>query len=205
VCSNVKESFQSSEARVSRPEERRQITDVRALAALAHPVRVALLNHLMAFGPRTASQCAATVGASPSACSYHLRQLARWGLVEPVPAEDGRERPWQAAATGFSFQVDPEDPAGQAAQHSLLAMQIEQDAALARSFLRRADVLDPSWRAAAEFGRFSLLLTPAELTELITVLDKAIRPFIGLTRADPPAGARPVHLDLKAFPEPEEP
>src|SRR5882724_4884545 len=115
---------------MSRPEHRREITDVRALAALAHPVRVALLNHLLAFGPRTASQCAATVGASPSACSYHLRQLARWGLVESVPATDGRERPWQAAATGFSFRADLDDPAGQAVQQTLLAMQVDQDAAV---------------------------------------------------------------------------
>jgi DNA-binding transcriptional ArsR family regulator len=194
------------EVPVSRPEQRRHITDVRALAALAHPVRVALLNHVLAFGPRTASQCAAAVGASASACSYHLRQLARWGLVESAPAAaDGRERPWQAAATGFSFRPDPEDAAGLAAQDALLATQIDLDVALVRSFLRRRDTLDPAWRDAAEFGRFALLLTPAELTELVTTLDKAIRPFIGLTRVDPPAEARPVHLDLIAFPEPEEP
>lgn len=188
---------------MSRPEERREITDVRALAALAHPVRVALLNHLMAFGARTASQCAATVGASPSACSYHLRQLARWGLVEPASGTDGRERPWQAAATGFAFRADLDDPAGRAVQQSLLAVQIEQDAALARDFLRRVDTVDRTWRDAAEFGRFSLLVTPAELTELVAALDREIRPFIGLTRSDAPADARPVHLELKAFPEAE--
>jgi hypothetical protein len=190
---------------VTRPEERRQISDVRAIAALAHPVRVALFNHLMTFGARTATQCAAVVDASPSACSYHLRQLARWGFVEPVPAADGRERPWRPAATGFSFEHDRDDPAGRAVQERLLVLQLEQDAALARGFLRRADALDPVWRDAAEFGRFSLLLSPAELTELVATLDKAIRPFIGLTRSDPPAEARPVHLDLKAFPAPEEP
>jgi DNA-binding transcriptional ArsR family regulator len=187
-----------------RREERRQITDVRALTALAHPVRVALLNQLMAFGPRTASQCAAAVGASASACSYHLRQLARWGLVEPVPAADGRERPWQAAATGFSFDPDPSDPAMLAAQQTLAGMQLDQDAQAARAFLRRADTLDPAWLNAVALSRFSLLLTAAELTELTAALDALIRPYIGLTRADPPAAARPVHLDLKAFPEPEE-
>jgi DNA-binding transcriptional ArsR family regulator len=201
----VKGFFQDVGGAVSRPEERREIADVRALSALAHPVRVALLNHLMAFGPRTASQCAEAVGASPSACSYHLRQLARWGFVEPAPAvADGRERPWQPAATGFSFAYDRENPAGRAVQERLLDLQLEQDGALARRYLRRVDTLDPQWRAAAEFGRFSLLLTPAELAELIAALDRAIRPFIGLTRTDAPAGARPVHLDLKAFPEPEE-
>jgi DNA-binding transcriptional ArsR family regulator len=189
---------------MARPAERRQITDVRALAALAHPVRVALLNQLMAFGPRTASQCAASVGASASACSYHLRQLARWGLVEPAAAGDGRERPWQAAATGFGFEPDPSDPAGWAAHQTLAGMQVDQDAEAARAFLRRADTLEPAWLAAVELSRFSLLLTPAELAELTAAVDALIRPYIGLTRTDPPAGARPVHLDLKAFPEPDE-
>jgi DNA-binding transcriptional ArsR family regulator len=191
---------------MARPADRRQITDVRALAALAHPIRVALLNQLMAFGPRTASQCAASVGASASACSYHLRQLARWGLVEPaVSADDGRERPWQAAATGFGFTPDPTDPASLAAQQTVAGMQIDQDAQAAREFLRRADTLDPAWREAVELSRFSLLLTAAELAELTSALDALIRPYIGLTRTDPPADARPVHLDFKAFPEPEPP
>jgi DNA-binding transcriptional ArsR family regulator len=189
---------------MSRPEQRRQITDVRALAALAHPVRVALLNQLMSFGPRTASQCAAAVGASASACSYHLRQLARWGLVEPASAEDGRERPWQATATGFAFEPDPADPAARAVQQTLAGMQVDQDAEAARAFLRRADTLSPQWLDATALSRFSLLMTAAELTELTTALDALIRPYIGLTRTGPPADARPVHLDLKAFPLPEE-
>jgi DNA-binding transcriptional ArsR family regulator len=190
---------------VAQPEQRKTISDVRALAALAHPVRVAMLNHLLAFGPRTASQCSAVVPASPSACSYHLRQLARWGFVEPVPGEDARERPWRATATGFAFGERTDDPELMAAQQALLAIQLDSDLQLAREFLRRVDDLEPAWRDAAEFGRYSLMVTPAELTELVTRLDAAIRPFIGLTRPDPPAGARPVHVTLNAFPEPGEP
>jgi predicted ArsR family transcriptional regulator len=189
---------------MSRPEHRRTITDVRALAAVAHPVRVALLNQLMAYGPRTASQCADAVGASASACSYHLRQLARWGFVEPAPAEDGRERPWQATATGFALDPDLGDPAALAVQQTLAGMQLDQDAELARAFLRRADTVGQEWLDATEMSRFSLLMTPGELAELTAALDALIRPYIGLTRTDPPAAAKPVHLDLKAFPLPEE-
>ena len=184
------------------PENRRTISDVRALAALAHPVRVALLNHLLAVGARTASQCSAAVAASPSACSYHLRQLARWGFVEPVAGEDARERPWRATATGFAFGERTDNPEMLAAQQALLAIQLDSDVALAREFLRRADDLEPRWRDAAEFGRFSLQVTPAELAELVGRLDALIRPLIGLTRTDAPADARPVHLTLSAFPDP---
>lgn len=184
---------------MARTPLRRSISDVRALSALAHPVRVALLDQLMAYGPRTASQCAPQAGVSASACSYHLRQLARWGLVEPAPPAGGRDRPWQAAATGFDFRPGVDTPAGQAAQHALLALQIDRDADAARDYLRRSESVEPSWRDVATLSRYGLRLTADELRELVAALDEAIRPYIGLVRADPPAGARPVHLDLHAF------
>jgi DNA-binding transcriptional ArsR family regulator len=189
---------------VGRQEQRRAISDVRALAAMAHPVRVALLNQLMTYGPRTASQCAAVVGVSASACSYHLRQLARWGFVEPAPGDDGRERPWQPTATGFSFEPDPADPAAFTTQQVLAGMQLDQDTAAAHAFLRRADTESREWREASEFGRFALLMTPDELRDLIAAVDTLIRPYIALTRPDPPADARPVHADYRAFPLPGE-
>ena len=60
----------------------RTLSDPRAMRALAHPPRLDLLELLFAEGPLTASECAARVGDSPASCSYHLRQLARWGFVE---------------------------------------------------------------------------------------------------------------------------
>src|SRR5512132_1293034 len=134
---------------MARPEDRRQIRDVRTLAALAHPVRTALLSHLMAGGPRTASECAAVVGASPSNCSWHLRHLARFGLVERAGASnDGRERPWRATATGLDFSQVEQDPqpATRAALQTLAAVQMEEAARLGRSYLRGEDELPEQWR-----------------------------------------------------------
>ena len=65
-------------------QTRRTVGEPDELAALAHPLRLDLLNHLMSSGPATASQCARAVDDTPSNCSYHLRYLARYGLVEPV-------------------------------------------------------------------------------------------------------------------------
>src|SRR4051812_6390942 len=85
---------------------RRRVTDIDALRTLAHPIRYRLLGHLMAVGPQTASQCAAVVSETASNCSYHLRELARFGLVERADeAPDGRERPWQSTATGWVFDA----------------------------------------------------------------------------------------------------
>jgi len=72
------------------------------LKALAHPARNKILERLQVYGPATATDCAAVAGMSPSACSYHLRMLERYGFVEAGHAEDardrgdGRERVWRA-------------------------------------------------------------------------------------------------------------
>jgi predicted ArsR family transcriptional regulator len=190
---------------MARPEDRREIRDVRALAALAHPVRSALLSHLMAVGPRTASECAPAVGASASNCSWHLRHLARFGLVERDEGSgDGRERPWRAAATGFHFGGEPgTGTATRAAQEALLSVQLDEETRLARAHLRGADELPAEWREASAFNAYGLLLTPAELRELVERLDTLIRPYIRMTREDAPADAGPVHLGLRAFRFPE--
>src|SRR5918994_7100067 len=113
-------------------ESRKQITDIRVLAALAHPVRVELLDYLLSAGPSTATQCAEVAEATPSACSYHLRHMERHGLVERVPGShgsDGRERLWRAAATGFSFGNPPstDRPADRATRRALGALGIERN------------------------------------------------------------------------------
>jgi hypothetical protein len=183
---------------MARAEDRRTVTDVRALAALAHPVRTALLSHLLAVGPSTASECAPVVGASASNCSWHLRHLARYGLVEPVSTADGRERRWRAAATGFDFAAD--GPAGRAAEQTLGAIQLDEEDRLTRAYLT-GDVPAP-WRAAGGLSTYELLLDPDELAALLARVDALVRPFLAPTRTDAPDGAEPVHVGLRAFRRP---
>src|SRR5215831_6685111 len=120
-------------------EARRRITEPAALEALAHPVRLDIINYLMASGPATASTCARAVGDTPSNCSYHLRTLAKVGLVGDVPSADGRERLWKALITGFQTgdadSTEPSTP--QAAQ--LVAVSVQRDQRLARDYLARRD------------------------------------------------------------------
>jgi DNA-binding transcriptional ArsR family regulator len=189
---------------MTRPEDRREVADVRRLAALAHPVRAALLSHLLAVGPRTASECAAAVDASASNCSWHLRQLEKHGFVERAgDAADGRERPWRAAATGFRLAAVEDTPAVRSAVQALASVQVEEEFRLARAYLRREDELPEQWRHSAEFDTYGLLLDAAELAELAERLDALIRPYLAATRADAPDGARPVHLFLAAFLRPD--
>ncbi|MCU1526216.1 MAG: ArsR family transcriptional regulator [Microbacteriaceae bacterium] len=200
-------SFINPDAGAPQPENRQRVTDVRALRALAHPLRLAILNHLMSFGAQTASQCADVVGSTASNCSYHLRSLARFGLVEALGSEDGRERPWRSAATGFEFRAgDDNNLAAKAVERVLNESHIDDGARLAKRALEARDLATPAeWRDAASAASYSLRMTPSELDALGEKLDALIRPYIALTRGDPPAGSAVVHLQLDAFLHPDGP
>ena len=89
-----------------------KLTDPRMMRALAHQGRIAIWTYLGLHGPATATECAEIAGLSPSACSYHLRILARYGFVEEdrASAADGRERPWRARLLAFSMGDSPSEP-----------------------------------------------------------------------------------------------
>ena len=104
-----------------------EISDPLALRALAHPARIAILEYLVLEGPATATQCAEIAGLSPTACSYHLRALAKYGFVEEdaSAAVDGRHRPWRAKVVAVTFGEKADTPpavraAGRAVRDSLL-------------------------------------------------------------------------------------
>src|SRR5436189_3484080 len=69
--------------------------DAAQLRALAHPLRLQLLELLRSEGPATASQLARRLGESSGATSYHLRALHRAGMVEEAEQRNARERWWQ--------------------------------------------------------------------------------------------------------------
>lgn len=176
------------------------LVDAKMLESLAHPVRLDVLRYLMSDGPATASVCARAVGDTPSNCSYHLRVLARHGLVSSEESTDGRERPWRATITGFS--TDDADPAGPQAQTTaaLLAASMQLDQRLSREYLAERRHVAHSWREADAFASYTLRISPDELRELVQQLDDLIRPFIATTRDDEPPDAESVHMGLQAFP-----
>jgi hypothetical protein len=183
-------------------EVRRRIVEPEALEALAHPVRLELINHLMSAGPATASACARAVGDTPSNCSYHLRVLAQVGLVGEVASADGRERPWEALITGFDTGSDGSSEKMTPQESRLLAVSLQRDQRLVRDYMARRDGEPSRWREADFYGSYTLALTPAELSDLSTRLDALLRPYIAATRERQPAGSELVHLNLHAFRSP---
>ncbi|GAB2901888.1 ArsR/SmtB family transcription factor [Neomicrococcus lactis] len=75
------------------------ISDPQAIRALAHEARLEALEELFASqASRTATELAGRCRLTPSAMSYHLRALEKYGFVMRAPSEgDGRERRWRAA------------------------------------------------------------------------------------------------------------
>src|SRR6187402_1065601 len=134
--------------------ERMKVTDVTVLAALAHPVRTSILHLLLTVGEQTATQCSEVVDATPAACSYHLRHLERFGLVERVDQEDradadGRTRVWRAAAAGFDFGEPAGSPEFVAASSALISVALDENLRLARHYLSHLDRLTDEWHRAA--------------------------------------------------------
>lgn len=183
------------------PERRVRVSDPRALRALAHPLRLALLDRLMSFGGQTAAQCAQAVGSTASNCSYHLRILARVGLVEPGESADGRERPWRATATGLEFA--PEDTKTTAAARAVDELSLAREEELTRRAVAQQDELPPEWRDAGTRHSYGLRLTAAELHELVSRIDALVRPYIALTREDTPGEAEIAILAVQAFRHPD--
>ena len=103
-----------------------RVSDPRALRALAHPLRMALVGLLRMQGPLTATQAGVLLGESSGSTSFHLRSLAKYGLVEEAPGGQGRERPWRATAMFTQWEDSTESPAAAAASELLSAVVAEQ-------------------------------------------------------------------------------
>ena len=177
------------------------LEDPRALRALAHAARLAILDHLGAAGTATATACGAAVGVSPSAASYHLRALARYGLVEEAEGGRGRERPWRSRRVGFSFEpAAAAGPAAEAAAMLLSSQLVESGERWTREHVHSESRLPQEWRQASHLANKTLVLTAAEAEELVARLEAVLQPYLRSGRDEAPEDARNVRLLLRLFP-----
>ena len=171
------------------------------MRALAHPVRLALLDHLGHSGPATATGCSDVVSLSPSATSYHLRALARVGLVEEAPGRgDGRERLWRRTAGRVDIGMAGHGPELSQARQGVLESLLSWDQERTRRYLAHLDDEPPEWQEAALFMTVMLEATAAEMQALRDALDGALAPFRRGARPQPPVGSRAVSAVIKVLP-----
>ncbi|NEB04846.1 helix-turn-helix domain-containing protein [Streptomyces sp. SID13726] len=154
------------------PEERKvRKLDARSLRGLAHPLRMQLLDALRRHGPATASMLAERLNESSGATSYHLRQLASHGFVEDAPERGkGRERWWQAADQGVSFDSTEFDSAGPEVRGMADFFLQEVATSHARElsgWLSTRDHWSAEWTRGSDMSDMTLRLTPEQATELV--------------------------------------
>jgi predicted ArsR family transcriptional regulator len=184
-----------------------RVTDTRALKALAHPTRNAILEHLQIHGPATATECASVVGMSPSACSYHLRLLERYGFVQTDRDEDridGRERPWKAVVSAWSAEsgADTNPQQMQAIDMALARVLLSSSDQRVLSWVDQSGQDSQQWRAASLISNSTIAATANELLRLQATIQAAIAPYLiherGLKDLDP--NARLVHAAVRLTP-----
>lgn len=180
------------------------IDDPRAIRALAHPARLAILEHLGTGATATATECAEVCGLSPSAVSYHLRALAKWGLIEDAESRgDGRERVWRAVrGGGFATRGGFGAPGGVGAAQQFM---YRRSAAISdertERYLAAAADEPPEWQDAVTTSTSQILVTAAELEELSTQIHALLTPYrLAARRDDAPADARKVFVNLRMLP-----
>lgn len=180
--------------------ERRLVASPEVITALAVPARLAILNHLMRAGPQTASECAEVVGQSPSNCSWHLRELARIGLVErdDGAVADRRTKPWRASVTGLRF-APADGPADAMAQSAVKTISADEANAAFADYLEHEHELPRQWSDAASAHDYAVLIDPSELAEIGERIDAIVRPYLRPTRTDAPSGSAVVRVTLRAF------
>jgi len=164
------------------------------------------MGRLRRGGPLTATQAGARIGESAACCSFHLRQLAKYGLVEEAGGGRGRERPWRATAISTEWGSRADDEETDAAGALLSRVVVERYMQSALGWLERRGSEDPEWIEAGSISDALVDMTADELREFEGRIRSLLEPYLRRMEAgEPPAeGARPVSVMALGFPLAEE-
>jgi DNA-binding transcriptional ArsR family regulator len=167
-----------------------QVTDVRALRALSHPLRNRLLGLLRLNGPSTASQLGRVVGESSGSTSYHLRQLAAYGFVEEAEGMgNGRERWWRARHRVTSWHAADvvAQEGGAEVQDEMTRLQVDLHGQVLEAWHVQKAELDPAWTAGASLNDYGLRLRPDQARALADEIDAVVSRWMAEHPSDVPA------------------
>ncbi len=182
-----------------------EISDPKAIRALAHPLRLDLLQLLGASGPATAAQCGRVLGASQASCSFHLRQLAKYGFVEDAgPGRDRRERQWRVAQPGLSVRIKTGGDA--VARRLIESVVVEREMQAILDYSRRPDGARPEWQHKAGIVTGMAVLSPDEAAAVKEQWIALLAPYVAGARAGRSQlrpGQRHVRYFMAATPLPE--
>jgi DNA-binding transcriptional ArsR family regulator len=181
--------------------------DAAQLRALAHPLRLQLLEVLHTEGPATASQLGRRLGESSGATSYHLRALYRAGMVEEAEQRNARERWWQRSPDRRMVPNSvPEDASPteraelQAAHAQIESILLERDENAMRRWMDVRYDLPLEWQDAQWIGNLRMWATAAEVQDFVQTVIQLAEPL----REVPEAGDSErleVHFTFRVLPQ----
>jgi DNA-binding transcriptional ArsR family regulator len=175
-------------------DEPREVTDAKALRAMAHPVRLALLEALADAPALTATEAGEIVGESPANASFHLRQLAKYGFVEEAEGGTGRRRPWRIKQLGMRFSDVQDDPEAARAARALSRTMRDRYFARAEIALEESRELPEEWRLATGLNQMRLYLTAEEFADLQAEFATMMLERYGDRRTERPPGTERVEI-----------
>jgi hypothetical protein len=172
------------------------------MRAITHPVRLALLEALALEGSLTATRAGELIGEPPNTCSFHFRQLAKYGFVEEAAPGPGKNRPWRLTTVAMHFSDVHADPETRLAARALDRMLRERYFARLQAFYDTRTDYPAEWQVVTGASEFLLHVSPDELraldAEITAVLDRY------RSRVEDPAlrpeDSLPVEVLLFAYP-----
>ena len=163
-----------------------EITDPKAMRALAHPTRLSLLERLQRDGPATAAELAGRLGTTSATTGRHLGLLGTFGLV----TRDGSV--WRAVAKGLYFEPG-DDAESQAAYRALANQMFLRSDELPRQWLAHDEPrLPPDWLRVSGLSNARMLMSVDEAAALDAEMEKLLEPYVTRETADAPPDARHV-------------
>lgn len=180
----------------------RELRDPRAMRAITHPVRLALLETLGLEGPLTATRAGELIGESPTTCSFHFRQLAKYGFVEEAERGPGRMRPWRLTRIGMRFSDVHDDPETAIAARALDRLLRERYFARLQAFYESRASYPVRWQEVTGGSEFVLHVSPDELRAVDDEVSAILKRY-RRRMADPslrPADSLPIEVLLFAYP-----
>jgi DNA-binding transcriptional ArsR family regulator len=185
------------------PPAARHLTDAMTMRALAHPVRLALLDALGRHDQLTATQAGEVIGESPTTCSFHLRMLAKYGFVEEAGDAPGRRRPWRRkSASAVIFPAVHDDPETSLAAAALSDLVWGRMLDRTRTALASRPHMSAQWQAITSAAETVAYVTQDEAKQFEAELWKLIARYQDRAE-DPsrrPAGSLPLEVLLFTYP-----
>jgi predicted transcriptional regulator len=177
------------------------LTDPKAMRALAHPVRMALLELIEVAGTLTATQASELLGESPANCAFHLRTLGKYGFIAETGGGKGRERPWKIVNPRIRLSTQQESPSAALVARTLQQQWLDRVLRRAREILGSAERPE-GWRDAEVAIQTVRFITRDELTQLTEDVRQVLDRYEERqgNPSERPEGALPVEFLYFAYP-----